>query len=96
MINKSWTDKLQSQALISEEQLLVLGGVKKVDDLDESSGGQSRVLKVMDRMLKIGSDLQSPLNKQENFFRIKGVKQSNIFTTGKQSKIKIAKEKKKS
>lgn len=53
MTQQSWMDRLQSQKFISEEQLLVLGNVQKSPEASTHSA--SRILNVMDQMLKIGA-----------------------------------------
>lgn len=63
----------------------MLGGAEKVSEALNSE----RVLKVMDKMLKIGmSEAHSPRfgvikDGGRDFFKVKGVQQRSIFTTGK-------------
>lgn len=68
-------EKLQSQHFISEEQLLVLGAVSKSGDTPNSA----RILKVMDKMLRIGgsSECSSPnlLGRKSGLMKVKGLQQ---------------------
>jgi hypothetical protein len=74
MGQQAWMEKLQSQHFISEEQLLVLGAVSKNHSSDTPNS--ARILKVMDKMLRIGgSECSSPslLGRKSGLMKVKGL-----------------------